>query len=311
MCGVRASLTSCVLGAVALLFVSTNADAFCRKTTCSGSKCKKDEQGCSVDGAKVQWKTKCVSYSFNEKGSRILDPSRSRVAVEKAFEAWSLVDCGGGKIASMTFNEIEDVSCDKAQYNSSGPNVHVVVFRDDGWTYKDDGQGIQDTLAKTTVTFSPDSGEVFDADMEVNAAFNDFTTTVDDKGAIYDLQAIVTHEVGHFIGIDHSDKGGAVMYPTYDRGSIAQRTLTDDDIAAVCAAYPPDRDVACDSVPRGGLKGDCSGSPADDGICSVGVGPKGGDSGNRGGTGAIGILGVCFACVAIRGSRRLVKRGIS
>lgn len=297
----RASLAWGALGVVALLLITSNAEAFCRKTTCVGAKCKKDDHGCGVDGAKVQWKTKCVSYNFNEKGSRILDPAAARIAVANAFDAWSLVDCGGGKFATMVFSEEGDVPCDKAQYKSSGPNVHLVIFRDDLWKYKEDPSGsIPDTLATTTVSFSPETGEIYDADLEINSAYVQLTTD-DPPKAMDDLQSIITHEVGHFIGIDHSDVADAVMYYQYQSGTL-NRKLTDDDIAAVCEAYPPDRDVACDSIPKGGFSATCNDD--DDSSCSMAPATRGE---NAPSSGVNGILGLCLTCVATYGARRLKK----
>jgi hypothetical protein len=102
----------------------------------------------------------------------------------KAFRSWSAVDCGGGKQASMTFVAKEDVACKKAEYNRDGKNVNVVLFQDNDWKYR----GIDGTLAKTSTTFDTETGEIFDADIEVNTAFNKVTVT-DTAGQIqYDLQ---------------------------------------------------------------------------------------------------------------------------
>ena len=84
----------------------------------------------------------------------------------------------------------------------------------------------------------------------------------------YDLQAIVTHEVGHFIGIAHSPDPSAVMYASYPPGSISQRTLTPDDVGAVCEIYPPKSGVVCDSTPRGGFTATCDDPPSSSG-CAV------------------------------------------
>lgn len=48
-----------------------------------------------------------------------------------------------------------------------------------------------------------------------------------------DLYSVALHELGHALGLGHSDKPGAVMYPYYQRAS----RLTPDDIAAILTLY--------------------------------------------------------------------------
>ena len=48
-----------------------------------------------------------------------------------------------------------------------------------------------------------------------------------------DLYSVALHELGHALGLAHSDKPGAVMYPYYRRATV----LTDEDIAAIRTLY--------------------------------------------------------------------------
>jgi hypothetical protein len=48
-----------------------------------------------------------------------------------------------------------------------------------------------------------------------------------------DVYSVVLHEVGHALGLGHSDQPGAVMYPYYRRAS----GLTPEDIAAARQLY--------------------------------------------------------------------------
>jgi hypothetical protein len=287
----------------ALLFVSGEASAFCRSSTCrttATKECPTDENGCPAEGEKLWWPTSCISYATNKLGTQDLDPVDTRAVIKKTFQAWSEVPCPNGKIASMTFQEREPVSCKKSQYNKTAPNVNVVLFQDNDWKYR----GIDGTLAKTSVTYNDQTGEIYDADIEINTANNTVTISDDPKEIEYDLQAILTHEVGHFIGIAHSDKPDAVMYPTYNPGSTTQRKLTPDDVEAVCSIYPPGSDVACETEPRNGFSGSCD-DPVDDAICSVTtIGTAGADGS------AFGIFGLVIATsllTAVRVSRRTLR----
>jgi hypothetical protein len=62
-----------------------------------------------------------------------------------------------------------------------------------------------------------------------------------------DLQAVATHEIGHFFGLNHSGVIRAVMY----RAASDIHTLSYDDVAALSVLYPP----ACQSVATGSITG--------------------------------------------------------
>jgi MYXO-CTERM domain-containing protein len=82
------------------------------------------------------------------------------------------------------------------------------------------------------------------------------------EGCIYvDIGNTVTHEAGHVLGLDHTctyaapyhDVCGSVMDPSASYGDTNKRTLTDDDVSAVCTIYPAgravDRVTACPNPP--------------------------------------------------------------
>jgi hypothetical protein len=148
------------------------------------------------------------------------------------------------------------------------------VFRDNGWEYDDPAS----TLALTTVTYGVDSAVMLNAEIEVNSHDHKLSTAVPTPPGSFDLQTILTHEAGHFLGLAHATKDSAVMYAYYSDGA---RELTPDDIEGICTAYPP----------------------AGDGSASCGVGPPA-----RTGRGALGagLLFLAFAPVAriVRARRR-------
>lgn len=286
------------LVALGLLAAGSDALAFCRSTTCratGGKTCPTDDDGCVTEGAKLFWPTSCVSYATNKRGTQEHDPAETRAIIRKTFQAWSDVECEDGTIARMTFQEREPVACKKSQYNRGGPNVNVVVFQDDTWRYR----GIDGTLAKTSVTYNDETGEIYDADIEINAANNNVTITDDPRHVEYDLQAILTHEVGHFIGIAHSPDPGAVMFPSYAPGSTSQRELHPDDVAAVCAVYPEDSAVPCETEPRGGFGPTCE-DPAPSGLCAAQAAPSPGSAP----TTVVGALLLGTGLLTVRARRR-------
>jgi hypothetical protein len=150
------------------------------------------------------------------------------------------------------------------QYNrsdnvkASQGNANIVIFRDTDWNHPDELDG---TLALTTVTFSEDDGAIYDADMEINGALP-LTTTTPPSQRGYDLQSIMTHEAGHFLGLAHSADPHATMYLSVGAGNDDKRKPSPDDIAGICSAYPPSRNLpACDPEPRHGFMSACGADP--------------------------------------------------
>lgn len=283
---------------LAIIASAGDASAFCRSTTCRATAshdCPTDENTCPTEGSKLFWPTSCVGFALNQQATQDLDPDETFATLRKTFQAWTEVDCPGGGRASITFEERGPVSCHKSEYNKEGHNVNVVLFQDNDWKYR----GIDATLAKTSVTYNDETGEIYDADIEINTANNNMTISDPPKRVAYDLQAIITHEVGHFIGIAHSGDDTAVMAPTYSPGSIAQRKLTPDDIEAVCAIYPPDSGAVCDPEPRGGLSDSCD-APTDtsSGVCST-ASPGQSPAGHTG-TASFAVMGIGALVVARR-----------
>jgi hypothetical protein len=116
-------------------------------------------------------------------------------------------------------------------------------------------QGVA-TLALTWVSFDTGSGQIHDADMELQDWNGSTTTprghyftcassgplcTLGQQGCVWwDVGSVVTHEAGHMIGFDHVTGVDAVMNPTLGPGAAnIKRTLRADDVAGVCAVYPP------------------------------------------------------------------------
>jgi predicted Zn-dependent protease len=71
-----------------------------------------------------------------------------------------------------------------------------------------------------------------DADIYTNTKFS-YTSSRETDGCSgeYDIDGIMTHEVGHVIGLGHSSVSGATMYPSVSACNFNNRTLESDDIA--------------------------------------------------------------------------------
>ncbi len=88
------------------------------------------------------------------------------------------------------------------------------------------------------------AGTIVDADVEFNTFSNrenlDFTTTA--GPGFSDIQAISTHEIGHFYGLSHDPIPQAVMYPFIDdepaSDTSSQRVLKPTDVSTAGRYYP-------------------------------------------------------------------------
>jgi hypothetical protein len=257
-------------GLACVLLVARGALAFCRTTTCdpSGSTapdaCQYDDDGCATNGTPLAWPKACVAFSVNRLASPKLGidlPTFDAVVSDSLFE-WAHVDCGNGEPSIGLFDR-SPVDCAQVQYNSSAPNANIWMFRDDHWPYS--GRG---TLALTTVTYSPTTGQIYDADVEINSAQNN--VTVGDARIRLDLKSIVIHEAGHTLGLSHSPVTYSTMFQYYDPMDVSFRSLSSDDIAGICTVYPPGQDRGtCDATPINGMSTECA-VPAKKG-CALGA----------------------------------------
>jgi hypothetical protein len=135
------------------------------------------------------------------------------------------------------------------------------------WDTDDPFHADSRVIALTTVSYAQDSGEIVDADMELNAWAGSgpappgyYFTCVDTGGTCgapgqagciaMDVQNVATHEAGHVLGLAHSSVAGSTMEASAPLGETAKRTLAQDDVQGVCAIYPagqPTR-VTCDGT---------------------------------------------------------------
>jgi Matrixin len=104
----------------------------------------------------------------------------------------------------------------------------------------------------TAILTSPNIATFKEADIVLNGIdyswYTDFSTP-DSTNAFVEGTAL--HEIGHFIGLDHSPLGAATMFAYSGRGVTAQAGLSVDEISAAQFIYPKSNVTA----QKGTLKG--------------------------------------------------------
>jgi hypothetical protein len=302
--------------ALALALVPSRSWAYCRTITEPIPASVDQTATCYAPAGAIPlwWSSACVGYSIQQGASKQISLADAESHTQAAFQRWSDATCPGGGTPSVQAVDEGPVACDSVEYSQIGPNQHAIIFRDASWPYHNS----YNTLALTTVTFDTDTGEIFDADMEINTSQNEIVATTPAPEGAYDFDSIVTHEAGHFLGLAHTPVDTAVMYAFYKPGSSK---LTQDDVDGICAIYAPNgtraADVdsgtaivptsvpegACDPTPRHGYGSACGplGDPpaVTKSYCTI----SGGAGAGRGGGGLALVLGAIAAGLAIRRRR--------
>jgi hypothetical protein len=102
------------------------------------------------------------------------------------------------------------------------------------------------------------------------------------------------------------------MAAEYKPGTLELRELSDDDIAGICAIYPPGDPIpdSCDSTPRHGFSARCADDIRADlaDSCSVSEAgaEEGGGEGGRGGRAAF-AMGLGALALVVRSRRRVYR----
>lgn len=153
-------------------------------------------------------------------------------ALSRSILAWNRagLDCSdlmlidGGRGSGFTTN------LDGGEHDGE----NRIVFREDSWP---EAQGTE-TLALTTLVFRRQSGQILDADIDLNAVHHNWSTAAMPATGFTDLENTLTHELGHLIGLAHVIDPAATMFESSPPRDIDKRTLSQDEVDAVCTIYP-------------------------------------------------------------------------
>ena len=229
-------------------------------------------------GIPKYWQTSCISIVIYQ--NSFTDMTRDEVAksIAAAAHAWSptAVTCPDG--ASHPFIEIVPAIAPETELppTPAYDGHNTLLFYTYARPYPPaEVSGISASVIALTATWARADGHIVDADVRINALDN-FFANIDPGGTggngqtLYDLQNAITHEFGHLIGLGHTcwspfsdpdqpinDQGVGVPYCSAAPEDIEQtvmfamingdneitkRTLSPDDVRAVCEVYPQDQD---------------------------------------------------------------------
>gem|GEM_PF-851910 len=186
-------------------------------------------------GSEAKWQTLPVPYRIHAGGLPSLGNNSEFIAVQRAFQTWE--DLPTSTVA-FRYEGTTDIQ------TGGNDGVNVISFQSSQSEFFGSG-----TIAVTISTSS--QGRFIDADILFNPANPNITFATDGSSDSFDVQAVATHEIGHFLGLDHTSIVSATMNPRGARGSVFPRVLKSDDIIGASTIYPASNFLSS----TGGLRG--------------------------------------------------------
>ena len=247
---------------VALLAIPSRGYAWCRMTT--SLRMPTAEEPCVLPDPTTDppeqflaWLAPCTAMTLSVTApAASLSEAEVRSVLERTFATWDGVSCDGRPVDFDLALSVDENTCVSPLYRDGGGNTNAVMFVTD-WS---DRMYDPAAFAITTVWHRRTTGEILDVDMELNEERGPYAICPEPgctDGRV-DLENVVAHEMGHYLGLAHSEVELATMAGSAVAGETSKRDLHDDDMAGICAVYPPGAfGESCDATPRGGLGLDC------------------------------------------------------
>jgi len=162
----------------------------------------------------VHWIDSPITIGLDHSwSSRTVAPEGVNAALQAAVEAW---------------NEVPALPVRFHLVTTPDPAVRVRFCRGK-WA------GDLDDLGKAIFTADIRSGVVTSALVELNECDRRFLAPEEAEDGAFDLQAVLTHEIGHVLGLAHSDDPNALMFAR--GGTAGIRTPQADDRAGIAVIY--------------------------------------------------------------------------
>ncbi|MBK9069429.1 MAG: hypothetical protein IPL79_00235 [Myxococcales bacterium] len=245
----------------------------------------------SSSGNRLYWAANCIYLGLDEAGTTQLAGELEFDVIQAALDTWT------DATASCSYLTFIPERIGGREVAVDG--VNLIKFRDTKWCVPATADAPEECLlpAASALTWlqsvndptSDRDGEIVDADIQINGvnfAIAHNGTTLGAATCQSELSNVITHELGHLLGLGHTcrlsgeepavdhlgnpvplctqtadpDLTEATMAAGQECGDVNKNTLEADDIAAICANYAAvDVPATCERANLGG-KGCCSAS---------------------------------------------------
>lgn len=130
---------------------------------------------------------------------------------------------------------------------SGDDGINGVFFHDDVWPAELVPGAVGQTIVHVDAT-----GKLRDADIHLNGVQFRFSNdgvakSVADAPGAQDARSVLVHELGHALGLGHSNDPRATM--SVSGSGLRWRSLEKDDVDGVCSLYPGIGSAGCDEDP--------------------------------------------------------------
>jgi hypothetical protein len=155
----------------------------------------------------VRWNSMPVRYFITNRDVPGATASQLQAAAQQGFAAWA-------KTPAVT------LSAQFVGFTSAEPSVDdgISVI---GFQFRPE---LSRTLGATQFAFDDVSGALIESDIFLNSAV-DWSAAPAGASGRYDVQSIVTHELGHLHGLGHSALGETELQSTGGRRVVAKRAI--------------------------------------------------------------------------------------
>ncbi|MEO1334987.1 MAG: matrixin family metalloprotease [Myxococcota bacterium] len=187
-----------------------------------------------TDDTTLVWTTREVRWVLDRgvlQGA--LNGNEAQQEVQASFDAWTAAAC-----SDFTF-VFDGVADGVTAGFGDGAETNAVVWVSSNWPHDNTA------IAVTTSAFNVRTGEVVDADIEMNGQAFNFTrvdASCNRRGNTMDIANTLTHEVGHVLGLEHPpdrpEFAESTMFASAPLCETRKRSLAQDDIDGICFIYP-------------------------------------------------------------------------
>ena len=190
-----------------------------------------------------------VQWNLNPAtGSNVQGGNSAASVIEAAFNTWV-----SAPNASLPVTRGPDSSV--SSESSSPANINLVCFVCMDADFSKDSSTLAVTITTSVSRGNSDGhggtagfdGQIIKSDILFNPNVQ-YTTNGTGSGSTQDLQTVATHEIGHFLGMDHTGVVRAVMFPF---APASEHTLSYDDDAGISTLYPK----STPDMPTGNITG--------------------------------------------------------